>query len=68
MKKDRFLIGILVGIGVLITAALVVFFTRQGDGQTYMQESTPDGVVHNYVLALQQGDFQKAYGYLSDEE
>ena len=68
MKKDRFLIGILVGIGVLITAALVVFFIRQGDGQTYTQEDTPDGVVHNYVLAFQQGDFQKAYGYLADEE
>ena len=68
MKKDRFLIGILAGIGVLITAALVVFFIRQGDGQTYTQEDTPDGVVHNYVLALQQGDYQKAYGYLADEE
>lgn len=68
MKKDRFLIGILAGIGVLITAALVVFFIRQGDGQTYTQENTPDGIVHNYVLALQQGDFQKAYGYLADEE
>jgi hypothetical protein len=68
MKEDRFLIGILVGIGVLITAALVVFFMRQGDRQTYTQENTPDGVVHNYVLALQQGDFQKAYGYLADEE
>ena len=68
MKKVRFLIGILAGIGVLITAALVVFFIRQGDGQTYMGENTPDGIVHNYVLALQQGDFQKAYGYLADEE
>lgn len=68
MKKDRFLIGILVGIGVLITAALVVFFIRQGDGQTYVENNTPDGVVHNFVLALQKGDFQKAYGYLADEE
>jgi len=68
MKKDRFLIGILVGIGVLITAALVVFFIRQGDGQTYVGENTPDGVVHNFVLALQKDDFQKAYGYLADEE
>lgn len=68
MKKDRFLIGILAGIGVLITAALVVFFIRQGDGQTYTQENTPDGVVHNYVLALQQGDLQKAYSYLAEEE
>jgi len=68
MKKDRFLIGILVGIGALIAAALVVFFMREGDGQTYLQENTPDGIVHNYVLALQQSDFQKAYGYLADEE
>jgi Tfp pilus assembly protein PilW len=65
MKQDRFLIGILIGIGVLIAAALVVFFTRQNK-QTYISDNTPDGVVHNYVLALLNKDYQKAYGYLAD--
>ncbi len=65
MKQDRFLIGILIGIGVLIVAALVIFFTRENK-ETYVSEGTPEGVVHNYVLAVLDKDYQKAYGYLAD--
>jgi hypothetical protein len=65
MKQDRFLTGILIGIALLIVAALVVFFTRQNQA-TYVPDSTPDGVVHNYVLAILNKDYQKAYGYLAD--
>jgi hypothetical protein len=65
MKQDRFLTGILVGIALLIAAALAVFFTRQNQG-IYVPETTPDGVVHNYVLAVLRKDYQKAYGYLAD--
>jgi len=68
MKNDRFLIGILAGIAVLILAALVIFFIRQGEGRSYLEETTPDNIVHNYVLALQQGDYDKAYGYLGGFE
>ncbi len=64
MRQDRFLIGILIGIAVLIVAALVVFFTRQ-DQVSYSSEDTPDGVVHNYVLAVLNKDYDKAYGYLA---
>ena len=65
MKQDRFLTGILIGIAILIVAALSVFFTRQNT-QTYVSEDTPDGVVHNYVLALLNKDYPKAYNYLAD--
>ena len=65
MKQDRFLTGILIGIGVLIAAALVVFFTRQQQ-VSYELEGTPAGVVHNYVLAILNKDYEKAYGYLAD--
>ncbi len=65
MKQDRFLIGILIGIGVLVVAALVVFFTGQSQA-TYLPEDTPDGVVHNYVLAVLNKDYPRAYGYLAD--
>lgn len=67
MKQDRFLIGILIGIGVLIIAALAVFFIRK-DSQTYVSEDTPEGVVHNYVVAILKKDYEKAYGYLADLE
>ena len=58
MKQDRFLTGILIGIGVLVVIALVVFFTRK-DSQTYVSEDVPEGVVHNYVLAVLNKDYQK---------
>jgi hypothetical protein len=65
MKQDRFLTGILVGIGLLVVVALAVFFTRK-DGQTYVSDGTPEGVVHNYVLATLNRDYEKAYSYLAD--
>jgi hypothetical protein len=67
MKQDRFLIGILIFIGLLVVTALVLFFVRQ-DTPTYGPEDTPDGVVHNYAVAIQNGDYEKAYGYLADLE
>jgi len=65
MKQDRFLTGILVGIGILVVVALAVFFTRK-DSQTYVADDTPEGVVHNYVLAVLNKDYEKAYGYLAE--
>ena len=65
MKQDRFLTGILIGIATLVVIALVVFFLRQ-NSQSYVSEGTPEGVVHNYVLAALNGDYEKAYGYLAD--
>lgn len=65
MKQDRFLTGILIGIGALVVIALAVFFLRQ-NSQSYSPEDAPEGVVHNYVLAVLNGDYEKAYGYLAD--
>ena len=65
MKQDRFLIGILIGIAVLIVIALAVFFTRKDD-LNYVSDATPEGVVQNYVVALHKHDFDKAYTYLAD--
>ena len=65
MKQDKFLTGILIGIGALILLALGLFFLRQ-DKRDYVAETSPDGVVHNYVLAVLNKDYQKAYSYLAD--
>ena len=62
-STDRFLIGIVVGIILLVVAAFVVTLTRPEP--TYQAEDTPKGVAHNYLLALQEEDHQRAYGYLS---
>lgn len=63
MPRDRFLTGILIGIGALVLLALVLFFVRQGQ-DLYADESTPEGVLQNYILALQNGEYERAYAYL----
>lgn len=65
MKQDRFLIGILIGISVLVLAALGLFFTRH-NSQEYLPADTPEAVAFNYVLAVTERDYEKAYGYLVD--
>ncbi len=67
MKHDKFLIGILVFIGVLLIAALALFFAH-ANSQTYLPEETPQNVIHNYLLAVQLGDFERAYSYLKEDE
>ena len=67
MKQDRFLIGILSGIAVLIILALIVFFARPNKLE-YGDDSDPGGVVHNYIVALYHKDYEKAYSYLADIE
>ncbi|HBX70100.1 MAG TPA: hypothetical protein DEH25_12170 [Chloroflexi bacterium] len=64
MKQDRFLIVILGIIGLLAVAALGSFFMRQ-NSQSYGPDDTPEGVIRNYVLALNLGDYEKAYGYIA---
>jgi hypothetical protein len=64
--RDRFLAGILIGIGVLVFAALILFFTRQAQ-VSYGDDGTPAGALKNYFLALQNRDYERAYGYLASQ-
>ena len=66
MKSDKFLIGIVAGVVLLIVVAVVVVITRT-EVEEYVADDTPAGVVHNYFLALERNDFERAYSYLSDE-
>lgn len=67
MKQDKFLFGILTGIVILVLIALGVFFTRKTTVLTYHPEDQPEGVVYNYILALRNQDYAKAYEYLIDK-
>ena len=67
MKQDRFLLGILIFIGVLVVTALALFFFRNGK-PAYGAEDTPEGVLYNYALALQLHDYARAYGYLAEKD
>ena len=62
-STDKFLIGIVIGVIILVGAAFAVALLRPKP--TYQSEDRPDGVAHNYLLALQQHDYTRAYRYLS---
>ena len=67
MKQDRFLLIILGVIGVLMVAAVSLFFTRQ-NSQTYKPDDSPENIVRNYLLALNQEDYEKAFGYIASQD
>lgn len=66
MKRDRFLIAIIAGIALVAVLAILLFFTRRQDVSTYPSDDTPEGVVAAYVMALQNEDWERAYGYLAE--
>ncbi len=67
MKQDKFLVGIIVGIVVLVLVAVGLFFSRKTTVLTYQPEDQPQGVVFNYILAIRNEDYTKAYGYLAEK-
>lgn len=64
MRQDRFLIGILAGIGILVVLSIALFFVRRGTLE-YVSEDTPEGVVRNYIVAIKKGEYERAYQYLA---
>lgn len=62
-QNDKMLIGIVIGIVLLVVVALVVTLAKPEP--TYQSDETPEGVAHNYILAIQKEDFERAYSYLS---
>jgi len=62
-KTDKLLIGIVAGILLLVLVAFGVALTRPKP--TYQAEDKPEGVAFNYLFALQQEDYERAYSYLS---
>ncbi len=46
---------------------MTLFFVRNR-APAYGPEDTPEGVVRNYVVALQLNDYERAYGYLAKQE
>lgn len=60
---DKLLIGIVAGIGLLVVVAFVVVLAQPEP--EYQNADSPEAIVHNYLLALRQGDYERAYEYLS---
>ena len=62
-STDKFLISIVIGIMLLVVVAFGIAFLRPEP--TYQSEDTPEGVVHNYLMALQREEYYRAYSHLS---
>lgn len=62
-KTDKILIGIVAGIILLVVVAFTVALSQPKPA--YQAEDTPEGVAFNYLFALQQKDYERAYGYIS---
>jgi len=67
MKQDRFLLGILIFIGLLVVVAVALFFVRN-ETPSYGPEDTPQGVLYNYAVALQLNDYERAFSYLAEKD
>lgn len=63
--NDRFLMGIVVGVVLLVIISFAVVLWEPLP--SYRPDDTPEGVVHNYLLALQRQDYERAYSYLSPD-
>jgi hypothetical protein len=60
--SNKFLFGIVIGIILLVIVTFSVVMLRPEPA--YRDDSAPDGAAHNYLLALQQGDYERAYQYI----
>ena len=60
---DKFLLAIVIGAVLLVVIVFIITLTKPK--QDYLLEDTPEGVAHNYLFALDQGDYPRAYSYLS---
>ena len=64
-QTDKFLIAIVVGALALVVTAFLL--AKSQPEPAYRTDRTPEGVSHNYLLALAQRDFERAYGYISTQ-
>ncbi len=64
-QNDKFLLGMVVAILILVAAAFVLVLTRPAP--EYQPDDSPEHVALNYLLALRQQSYERAYSYLSPE-
>jgi hypothetical protein len=65
LNSNKLLIGIAFGILLLVIAAFIIVLNRPEP--EYLSENSPDDVAHNYLLAIQEGNYERAFRYLSPD-
>ena len=63
VRSDRFLVGIVAAVVALVLVAFLVAIRQEPP--TYRTDAGPDAVAFNYLLALQNGDYELAYGLIA---
>jgi hypothetical protein len=66
-NSSRWLLGVALTVLALVVLALVVALVTRPQGATLLPQDTAEGTVQRYLLAIEEDDHQKAYGYLSNE-
>lgn len=62
-STDRLLVAIIAGMVLLVLLAFGVVLTRPEP--RYQETTSPEGVAHDYLLAMTRREYDRAYGYLS---
>ncbi len=60
---DKFLAAIVVGVVLLVIVSVVLVITRPPP--SYKEDNSAENVAYNYLLALQEHNYARAYSYLS---
>lgn len=61
-SANKFLSAIVVAVALLVVIAFTVVILRPEP--SYQDDATPDGAAHNYLLAVQRQDYERAFSYL----
>jgi hypothetical protein len=62
LRKDRFLLGIVAGLLLLVVASIVAVVL--GSSRTgYTDDTSPAGIMQNYVVALERSELERAYSH-----
>ena len=65
---DRFLAAILAAVALIVVVAIVlVWRSPAGVELEYREGANPDDVVHNFIVAVNKGNEERAKSYLSQE-
>ena len=62
-RRWLFIFAIVIVVLVIATVSLVLL--TKGNKVTLLPEDSPQGTVQRYLMAVQEKDYQKAFGYLS---
>jgi hypothetical protein len=63
-SSSRVLLGFGIAVAVLVIATIVLVFTLGQKNMPLLDENTPEGTVQRYLLAIQDREFTRAYGYI----